>query len=202
MVVEGSTYSHVQGQDLGATPIIRHWGQSASCANGRSCTGNLGLTKPPSCVSQEQHRHHLLLTMPVFLFTDLTTYDSVKHFLLLNTPLVDNSVTHSVARCRIPQLPLFCCRAFPALLLDLPLRASTSPCSLVVTLLIKCTFIAFLGFFAWEDIFVQKTQNKGCNHCYKSALTRSPLLMHLNTSYICEGTGTFTFLRLLPFYLT
>ncbi|XP_068793100.1 mitochondrial uncoupling protein 4 isoform X2 [Struthio camelus] len=28
---------------------------------------------------------------------DLTTYDSVKHFLLLNTPLVDNSVTHSVA---------------------------------------------------------------------------------------------------------
>ncbi|XP_075271076.1 mitochondrial uncoupling protein 4 isoform X3 [Opisthocomus hoazin] len=30
---------------------------------------------------------------------DLTTYDSVKHFLLLNTPLVDNSVTHSVASC-------------------------------------------------------------------------------------------------------
>ncbi|XP_054035897.1 mitochondrial uncoupling protein 4 isoform X2 [Dryobates pubescens] len=29
---------------------------------------------------------------------DLTTYDSVKHFLLLNTPLVDNSLTHSVAR--------------------------------------------------------------------------------------------------------
>ncbi|XP_071598219.1 mitochondrial uncoupling protein 4 isoform X2 [Heliangelus exortis] len=29
---------------------------------------------------------------------DLTTYDSVKHFLLLNTPLVDSSVTHSVAR--------------------------------------------------------------------------------------------------------
>ncbi|NXR32182.1 UCP4 protein, partial [Zosterops hypoxanthus] len=28
---------------------------------------------------------------------DLTTYDSVKHFLLLNTPLVDNSVTHSVS---------------------------------------------------------------------------------------------------------
>ncbi|KAM4678656.1 LOW QUALITY PROTEIN: mitochondrial uncoupling protein 4 [Amazona ochrocephala] len=28
---------------------------------------------------------------------DLTTYDSVKHFLLLNTPLVDNGVTHSVA---------------------------------------------------------------------------------------------------------
>ncbi|XP_054035898.1 mitochondrial uncoupling protein 4 isoform X3 [Dryobates pubescens] len=30
---------------------------------------------------------------------DLTTYDSVKHFLLLNTPLVDNSLTHSVASC-------------------------------------------------------------------------------------------------------
>ncbi|KAM7118689.1 LOW QUALITY PROTEIN: mitochondrial uncoupling protein 4 [Ciconia maguari] len=30
---------------------------------------------------------------------DLTTYDSVKHFLLLNTPLVDNSVTHSIASC-------------------------------------------------------------------------------------------------------
>uniref|UniRef100_A0A8B9G710 Solute carrier family 25 member 27 n=1 Tax=Amazona collaria TaxID=241587 RepID=A0A8B9G710_9PSIT len=29
---------------------------------------------------------------------DLTTYDSVKHFLLLNTPLMDNGVTHSVAR--------------------------------------------------------------------------------------------------------
>ncbi|RLW12419.1 hypothetical protein DV515_00000633 [Chloebia gouldiae] len=28
---------------------------------------------------------------------DLTTYDSVKHFLLLNTTLVDNSVTHSVS---------------------------------------------------------------------------------------------------------
>uniref|UniRef100_A0A8B9G2V8 Solute carrier family 25 member 27 n=1 Tax=Amazona collaria TaxID=241587 RepID=A0A8B9G2V8_9PSIT len=28
---------------------------------------------------------------------DLTTYDSVKHFLLLNTPLMDNGVTHSVA---------------------------------------------------------------------------------------------------------
>ncbi|XP_064506801.1 mitochondrial uncoupling protein 4 isoform X4 [Pseudopipra pipra] len=28
---------------------------------------------------------------------DLTTYDTVKHFLLLNTPLVDNSVTHSVS---------------------------------------------------------------------------------------------------------
>ncbi|KAM8809566.1 UCP4 protein, partial [Eudromia elegans] len=28
---------------------------------------------------------------------DLTTYDSVKHFLLLNTSLVDNSITHSVA---------------------------------------------------------------------------------------------------------
>ncbi|XP_053880292.1 mitochondrial uncoupling protein 4 isoform X3 [Malaclemys terrapin pileata] len=28
---------------------------------------------------------------------DLTTYDSVKHFLLLNTPLQDNSVTHSIA---------------------------------------------------------------------------------------------------------
>ncbi|XP_008498061.2 mitochondrial uncoupling protein 4 [Calypte anna] len=30
---------------------------------------------------------------------DLTTYDSVKHFLLLNTPLVDSSVTQSVASC-------------------------------------------------------------------------------------------------------
>ncbi|KAM9382974.1 mitochondrial uncoupling protein 4 [Phaethornis superciliosus] len=30
---------------------------------------------------------------------DLTTYDSVKHFLLLNTPLVDSTVTHSVASC-------------------------------------------------------------------------------------------------------
>ncbi|NXS54088.1 UCP4 protein, partial [Brachypteracias leptosomus] len=30
---------------------------------------------------------------------DLTTYDSVKHFLLLNTLLVDNSVTHSIASC-------------------------------------------------------------------------------------------------------
>ncbi|XP_058657707.1 mitochondrial uncoupling protein 4 isoform X2 [Ammospiza caudacuta] len=29
---------------------------------------------------------------------DLTTYDTVKHFLLLNTTLVDNSVTHSVSR--------------------------------------------------------------------------------------------------------
>ncbi|NWX37653.1 UCP4 protein, partial [Notiomystis cincta] len=28
---------------------------------------------------------------------DLTTYDSVKHFLLLNTTLVDNSVTHSIS---------------------------------------------------------------------------------------------------------
>uniref|UniRef100_A0A8C5IRM5 Solute carrier family 25 member 27 n=1 Tax=Junco hyemalis TaxID=40217 RepID=A0A8C5IRM5_JUNHY len=28
---------------------------------------------------------------------DLTTYDTVKHFLLLNTTLVDNSVTHSVS---------------------------------------------------------------------------------------------------------
>ncbi|KAJ7416322.1 Mitochondrial uncoupling protein 4 [Willisornis vidua] len=28
---------------------------------------------------------------------DLTTYDSVKHFLLLNTSLVDNSVTHSAS---------------------------------------------------------------------------------------------------------
>ncbi|KAM4787048.1 mitochondrial uncoupling protein 4 isoform 2-T2 [Cyanocitta cristata] len=28
---------------------------------------------------------------------DLTTYDSVKHFLLLNTTLVDNSVTHSLS---------------------------------------------------------------------------------------------------------
>nr|XP_056712801.1 mitochondrial uncoupling protein 4 [Euleptes europaea] len=28
---------------------------------------------------------------------DLTTYDSVKHFLLLNTPLQDNSITHSLA---------------------------------------------------------------------------------------------------------
>ncbi|XP_023780045.1 mitochondrial uncoupling protein 4 isoform X5 [Cyanistes caeruleus] len=28
---------------------------------------------------------------------DLTTYDSVKHFLLLNTTLVDNSVTHCVS---------------------------------------------------------------------------------------------------------
>ncbi|XP_059584933.1 mitochondrial uncoupling protein 4 isoform X1 [Alligator mississippiensis] len=28
---------------------------------------------------------------------DLTTYDSVKHFLLRNTPLQDNSVTHSMA---------------------------------------------------------------------------------------------------------
>ncbi|NXV27244.1 UCP4 protein, partial [Rissa tridactyla] len=46
--------------------------------------------------------HHLLMKMLVFLiilFTDLTTYDSVKHFLLLNTPLVDNSVTHSIASC-------------------------------------------------------------------------------------------------------
>lgn len=49
----------------------------------------------------EQHRHHSLLTVLFFLiilFTDLTTYDSVKHFLLLNTTLVDNSVTHSVSR--------------------------------------------------------------------------------------------------------
>ncbi|KAM9563222.1 mitochondrial uncoupling protein 4 [Guaruba guarouba] len=30
---------------------------------------------------------------------DLTTYDSAKHFLLLNMPLVDNGVTHSVASC-------------------------------------------------------------------------------------------------------
>ncbi|NXK11874.1 UCP4 protein, partial [Herpetotheres cachinnans] len=30
---------------------------------------------------------------------DLTTYDTVKHFLLLNTSLVDNSVTHSAASC-------------------------------------------------------------------------------------------------------
>lgn len=68
---------------------------------------------------REQHRHHSLLTLLFFLiilFTDLTTYDSVKHFLLLNTTLVDNSVTHSVSRCRILQLPLFHCGAFPALL--------------------------------------------------------------------------------------
>lgn len=44
----------------------------------------------------------------VFLCTDLAIYDSVKQFLLLNTPLVDNVMTHSVARCRIPPLPLFC----------------------------------------------------------------------------------------------
>ncbi|XP_027644982.1 mitochondrial uncoupling protein 4 isoform X1 [Falco peregrinus] len=31
--------------------------------------------------------------------TYLTTYDTVKHFLLLNTSLSDNSVTHSVASC-------------------------------------------------------------------------------------------------------
>ncbi|XP_054239677.1 mitochondrial uncoupling protein 4 [Indicator indicator] len=30
---------------------------------------------------------------------DLTTYNSVKRFLLLNTPLVDNSLIHSVASC-------------------------------------------------------------------------------------------------------
>lgn len=43
-----------------------------------------------------------MLFFLIILFLDLTTYDSVKHFLLLNTPLVDNSLTHSVARCRIP----------------------------------------------------------------------------------------------------
>lgn len=164
MVVEGSAYSHIERQDLDATTVIRNRGRSASYANGRSCTGNLGLAKPPSYVSNEQHRDHLLLAMLFFLiilFTDLTTYDSVKHFLLLNTPLVDNSVTHSVARCPIPRLPLFRCRVFPALLSwSASLCQQNPPYSLVVILLTKCTFITTFFFFAWEDIFVQKTRQK------------------------------------------
>lgn len=77
-----------------------------------------GATTEMNILCHDQHRLHSLLTVLFFLiilFTDLATYDSVKHFLLLNTTLVDNSVTHSVSRCRILQLPLFHCGAFYSL---------------------------------------------------------------------------------------
>lgn len=89
-----------------------------------------GATKEMSILCCEQHRHHSLLTLPFFLIillTDLTTYDSVKHFLLLNTTLVDNSVTHGVSRCRILQLPLLHCGAFPALLSSVSLCQQKTP---------------------------------------------------------------------------
>lgn len=33
-----------------------------------------------------------------FLLPDLTTYDTVKHYLVLNTPLEDNIMTHGLSR--------------------------------------------------------------------------------------------------------
>lgn len=38
------------------------------------------------------------LSVLFFSFLDLTTYDTVKHFLLRNTPVEDNSICHGLAR--------------------------------------------------------------------------------------------------------
>lgn len=73
--------------------------------------------------------------------------------------------------------------------LHLPLYASRRPHSLILILVMKCNFRII--FFFREHHFIEDTK-KGCNHCYKIALTRSALLVHLNTfALICGSTVIF-----------
>ena len=52
-----------------------------------------------ACLSSAVYIHDFIRSYFYdFFLVDLTTYDSAKHFILRNTSLQDNYVTHSLAR--------------------------------------------------------------------------------------------------------